>query len=252
MTRIPTDPGAADAPEIDRDAVRRFFDERARKLPALGPVRAVIYQDKHPDLAERRDAAEKASLLPKLELHGTERLLDLGCGTGRWASALVPRVAHYHGVDGAEGLVEFARGQFADTPARFTALPAEELSLESLGEQEGFDRVFCAGLLIYLNDGMVDKVLEAMASVATATCRVLIREPVGIDRRLTLREHFSDELAQEYNAIYRTEGELREAINRTLGRHGFQVTGAGDVFEDPGLNNRAETRQRWLLVERPA
>ncbi len=44
-------------PEISKEDVVAFFEKRAEKIAALGPVRAVIYQDKNPDLAERRDAA---------------------------------------------------------------------------------------------------------------------------------------------------------------------------------------------------
>ena len=250
MTRIPTEPGSNDPPEISSEAVQRFFEERARKISTLGPLRAVIYQDKHPDLAERRDAAEKAGLLPKLELSGTERLLDVGCGTGRWAPALLPAVAHYHGVDSSEGLVAFARSHFFATKAKFTSVPAGEISLERLGEIEAFDRIFCAGLLIYMNDRMVDDALSAMVGVAAKRCRIVMREPVGIEKRLTLREHYSDELAQTYNAIYRTEDELRDMIDRVMGPMGFRVSDSGDVFEDTALNNRRETRQRWLVVER--
>ena len=45
-------------PHINKQSIVKFFLERARKIDTVGPVRAVIYQDKHPDLAEKRDAAE--------------------------------------------------------------------------------------------------------------------------------------------------------------------------------------------------
>jgi SAM-dependent methyltransferase len=95
-----------------------FFEERARRVEHLGPLRAVIYQDKHPDLAERRDEAEKEKLLPILKLAPSLRLLDVGCGTGRWADTVVPLVAAYHGIDISPGLVVMrGNGSKVWTPA---------------------------------------------------------------------------------------------------------------------------------------
>ena len=48
-------------PQIDPAEVESFFSKRAEKAKTIGSLRAVIYQDKHPDLAERRDVSEKAT-----------------------------------------------------------------------------------------------------------------------------------------------------------------------------------------------
>lgn len=58
MTRILTLPGSLDTPSIDPNGVAAFFDARARRLNEVGPLHAVIYQDKQGDLALRRDQAE--------------------------------------------------------------------------------------------------------------------------------------------------------------------------------------------------
>lgn len=64
MTRIFSSPEEHSNPRIEKESVARFFHERAQKLETVGPIRAVIYQDKHPDLAEKQDIAEKERLLP--------------------------------------------------------------------------------------------------------------------------------------------------------------------------------------------
>jgi len=76
-----------------------------------------------------------------------------------------------------------------------------------------------------------------------------MREPVGVLKRLTIKEHFSDELEQHYNAIYRTQQALEEHMTDTLFASGFRVVDEGDVYEAE-LNNRAETIQRWIVLER--
>lgn len=93
--------------------------------------------------------------------------------------------------------------------------------------------------------------LNAMAMITSPGALILVREPMGINNRLTLHEHYSDELEQEYHAIYRTESEFETVTNNTLGRAGYRITRRGDVYTDPILNNRSETRQRWLVLERP-
>jgi SAM-dependent methyltransferase len=250
MARIKSAPGTA-APSIDRASVVAFFEQRAKKAETLGPVRAVIYQDRHPNLAEKRDAAEKALLLPKLGLSAIDRVLDLGCGTGRWAEAIVPVAGHYHGVDVSPGLVAIAQGHFASySNARFTVSGVDELSADRLGDALPFSRILCCGVLIYLNDDEVRKTLAALADLAATHCRLVVREPVGLENRLSIVDHFSEDMDQIYNAIYRTEGELLEMMAATLGTAGFNVAGCGDVYAEAGLNNRADTKQRWFVLER--
>lgn len=250
MARITTAFGEASPPEIDPEEVAAFFEDRARRMNDLGPMRAVIYQDKQGDLAERRDAAEVARLLPLLRLDGRQALLDIGCGTGRWSRRLVPLLARYHGVDASGGLLAYARQQHRDDPhCRFTHLQAEQLSAEALGEAS-FDRVLCAGICIYLNDPQLSELFSALADITGPGALILLREPVANRSRLTLKEHFSTELEHDYHAIYRSVPELMALLQPTLLDAGFRVVGEGDVYEQDDLNNRAETRQCWFVLER--
>lgn len=249
--RIKNKSGEQCAPQIDPAAVENFFSKRAEKAKTIGSLRAVIYQDKHPDLAERRDVAEKALLLPKLALHENSRVLDIGCGTGRWTSALAPLVELYHGTDFAAGLIDIARAEHgAEKHVRYSVLPSKSVTLESLGESQGFDRIIVFGLLIYLNEEDVFETLRRVAEVAAPQCRLMIREPVAIGERLTVKEHFSSDLDQFYNAIYRTESELLLMISEILEQAGFTLFDSGYVFDQPEMNNRADTVQKWYLLER--
>lgn len=250
MSRIHTTPGSDKAPELDPEQVGAFFDARAKRIPELGPLHAVIYQEKQGRLAARRDAAEVDCVLPLLALDGQQHLLDIGCGTGRWASRVAALVASYVGIDFSEGLLSHARQALAEYPqCSFKSLGADAISPAALGAIK-FDRFLCAGISIYLNDDQLLRMLTGIASVSAAQCRLVFREPVGLGNRLTLSNHWSDELEDEYHAIYRTEGEIRAALETTLLAEGFIWVDSGDVYANPSLNNRADTRQRWTLLER--
>lgn len=250
MAKIFSYPGES-APQITSAAVQRFFEERAIKSTDLGATRAVIYQDKHPNLAERRDTLEKNRLLAKIAPSPTDRILDLGCGTGRWTGCLTASGAYYHGIDASAGLLQIARDGYPPSHSlRFTAVSVDDVSLERLSEPSGFNKVLSFGLLLYLNDDAAEEALRAMARVAAPSARIVLREPVGLLRRLTLVEHYSVDLEQTYSAVYRTESELLVMADKELGSRGFQLRESGDMFDSIELNNRAETKQRWFVFER--
>ncbi len=250
MSRTFTKPGDEEL-VIDEAAVLDFFEKRAEKVETLGPSRAVIYQDKNPVLAERRDAAEKALLYPMLHIDKEARVLDAGCGTGRWAELVIPACGTYYGVDVSPGLVRVARQRFGDcSNANFSVCSLDDISLEAIGAQDLFSHILSFGVYIYLNDDAVLEALRRFSLVAAPNARILFREPVAVQNRLTLKEHFSEDMDQYYNAIYRTESELLSIFDATIGSVGFQLLDCGDVYAESELNNRAETKQRWFLWER--
>jgi SAM-dependent methyltransferase len=250
MARISTPPGDGDKPDIDREKVAAFFEARARRIGELGPVKAVIYQDKHPTLAQERDALEKVRVLPLLDLNSSVRFLDVGCGTGRWYEALRGKLGHYHGVDASAGLLAYARSALGEDKARrFTELTADRISLAALGETLPFDRILCAGLMIYLNDDEVLETLARMTQVASPVARIVLREPVAIGSRLSLVDHYSDDLETSYNSIYRTDAEWRHMFAQKLESAGFHLVEEADLFSSD-LNNRKETRQRLYILDR--
>ncbi|WP_449448235.1 class I SAM-dependent methyltransferase [Thermomonas brevis] len=237
-------------PDIDKDQVLQFFNERAGKVGEISYKQAVIYQDKNGDLAERRDSIEKGLLLQKLLLTGGDRLLDIGCGTGRWTESVIEKVGYYHGTDLVDALLEIARSRNAHPNANFTCLPCTDLSLDALGEKLPFSKIIMLGVIIYLNDSELNHVIRGILNTAAKRCRLLLREPVGISQRLTIKEHFSEDMAQSYNAIYRTEDEIMGAFRSPLESAGFKLLEAADLYQEAALNNRSETKQKYFLFER--
>lgn len=249
MARIYTRP-EDEQPKIDKFSVLEFFEKRAKKVNTLGPTRAVIYQDKNADLAERRDAAEKALLLPLMKVDNASRILDAGCGTGRWAEILIPQCASYFGVDVSPGLIKVAVERFGDyNNVQFAVCPIDALSKEKTGVDQAFTHILSFGVFIYLNDDEILDALRGYADLVASGSLIMFREPIALENRLTLLEHFSDDMDQQYSAIYRTEQELLSLIKTVFGNTFAQVD-ADDVYPDATLNNRTETKQKWFLWEK--
>ena len=235
---------------INADSVSQFFEERAARFDQSHPLVSILYQDSNPALAEARDRHEKEVILPLLHLKASDRVLDIGCGIGRWADALRGKVARYHGTDLSAGLTGIAARRLADQPDfSFQALPAQENQPDRLECPPPFDLIIIAGVLAYINDDECRRVLANAAAGAGRPARIYLREPIGIQARLTLKNVWSEELRHEYSAIYRTVPELLEMIQTSIGQSGFRVD-QNEPLLSGALANRRETSQQYFIIQR--
>ena len=226
----------ADVRELDYASIQAFFERRGDRNAAA--LTATMYPDE--ELAARRVASEKRTILPLLELRGEDVVLDAGCGNGRWAAALAPRVARYVGIDFSEGLIEAARARVP--AAEFHTVSVQQFVAAGLpGGVAPFTVAILSGIFAYLNDGDAEALL---ARVAGVRC-VYMREPVAREVRLTLDRFWSDELSAPYSAVYRTVAEYRALAARA----GFSVRHEGSPF-DAALENRRETTQHFFVLQR--
>lgn len=235
---------------LNRDEVAGFFEQRARKFNADTPLTAILYQDKHPEIAEQRDALERERVLPLLELSGAERVLDVGCGIGRWAAAIADSVASYHGIDASPSLIELAKSYCPRDNVTFHAAGVDDLTDAWLAAHGPFDRIICSGILIYLDDEQVAALLVGLSRHLAPGAIVYVREPMGVEGRLTLAGHWSEELQANYSAIYRSPGEIVAALTKAFPAPTHQVGPATLLFERSELNNRAETQQHFCIVKK--
>ncbi len=237
--------------KIDLDYVetKAFFDSREKVYTEEHPYVTTMYQDAHPQLTEERNQAEVNKLLPLLKLGQTSRILDLGCGIGRWADAIPCTVEAYLGVDFSDGFIRIARRRNRKENFSF-----EQMSVCDFGpyfrnrKLRPFNRLIAAGILLYLNDADIKVLMELFSEILAPEAIVYMREPVGIQERLTLKDFFSEELKHNYHTIYRTAEEYRLLLN--MYAPDFEVFQAGFLFDEPLLNNRQETSQYYYLLKR--
>ncbi|MGQ9688254.1 MAG: class I SAM-dependent methyltransferase [Desulfobaccales bacterium] len=240
---------------IDYTSTKDFFEERgARALSQeIGILNATMYQDKEPELAAERDRYEKAAVFPLFVLNKETKVLDLGCGTGRWGFSLAPYVATYLGVDFSAALIRLAQQTLLKGPdpgnLHFQNISALEIGCRELLVPPPFHLFIIGGLMAYLNDEDCYTLLSLIPPLASPSSLVYIREPIAIRTRLTLAGYFSEELNSLYSAIYRTEDEYLSIFAETLGAKGFKLIRHQILFPKE-LCNRKDTTQKIFLFKK--
>ena len=237
--------------DIDYKETKRFFERRADKFSDDNPYSVTMYQDRHTELVRERNRKETEKLMPMLNLNADSRVLDVACGIGRWADAMPDCIKEYCGLDFSRELVEIARKRNKKDNFSFWEEAANEV--EQIVQKTGggvYDRILMVGILMYLNDRDLADTLEQIEKISQEHTVICIREPIGILKRLTLKDFFSEELEDNYNAIYRTRQELRQFISNAFLQKGFAVSREGFLFDEDALNNRKETAQYFYILER--
>lgn len=229
-----------------------FFSRRAQKYNKNNPYAVTMYQDNNPELVKSRNKKEIETLKPLLQLNESSKVLDIACGIGRWSDAITEKISGYCGIDFCHDFIELAKGRNTKLQNRsFFCSPSPELEICITANNLGlFNTVLIIGGLVYLNDEDVLSTLSQVSNVCESKALICIREPIGINDRLTLKEQFSDELNDTYNAIYRTRNELVELFSETLFRRGFKITCEDYMFSNKELNNRKETSQYYFIIKR--
>lgn len=232
---------SGDVLPLDYRKTAEFFQARGH-MAGDNPLTATMYQDA--DLAVRRDLAEKAMALPLLKVTAEDRVLDLGCGSGRWVQAIASEARAYLGIDFSESLLDVARAQYPAVV--FQAMNVADLKGDDLAVSPPFSLLICSGILAYINDADIVRLFAEISHLAADHCRIYLREPMAKEKRLTLDRFWSEELQTHYSAIYRTPAEYIDLLSCL---EGFEVKAQGEPFPRE-LQNRAETEQRYIFLSR--
>lgn len=238
--------------DINYQETKDFFQNRAKKYREDNPYSVTMYQDNNVLLVEKRNKLEQQKIIPLLEIDSSSKVIDIGCGIGRWAEAIKENIKFYLGIDFSEDLIKIAQKRNYSENVKFDVLSATEiLKYDKINELVPFNKIIISGLLLYLNDEDVNKLISSLKHLSEKNTIIYIREPIGIENRLTLKEFFSNELDDYYNAIYRTKEEYENIFNKHLKSDEFKIIKQGFLFEEMSdLNNRSETSQFYFIIEK--
>lgn len=101
---------------------------------------------------------------------------------------------------------------------------------------------------MYLNDDDLNRTLEDIAKLAAPQCQLYLKESMGFEKRLTLKDIHSDALKQEYSAIYRSIEEYRRLFDKYFGS--TFTTAKDEPLFDEGMLNRKETLDYYFILKR--
>ena len=236
--------------EINTSFVRAFYDKRAAMIDEKG-WGAVSLGDEDSSIAAKVYDHDKETLFPKLGITPTARVLELGCGMGRWAKIVLPHCDTYCGVDFSKEMLDAAkkicRGDLDRSSFyHMTASEAVEKDAQFFGG--AFHCIIISGICMYINDLELKHIFELIPFLCQTHCAICIKEPAAFEKRLTLNEFPSEALHSNYNAIYRTPQEYASFFQPLL-ETGFSVCEQGFLPIEVG-RKRPETNGWCTILKR--
>lgn len=227
--------------DIDSKKVKNFFDERAKKN-VENILSKTMYQDKQ--VVEKRQSDEIKIVLSKLDLNN-KKILEIGCGIGRWAEVFKDYCSQYLGIDYSKNLIKIAKENYSFDNCYFQEMSATNIVESKLLVKPKYDIIFITGVLIYLNDDDIKQVISEINKISDNNTVIYIRETLSkLESRLTLKDFYSEDLNEEYNAIYRTENEL---INFFDGLKDKSIIDSDEIYND--TNVREETGYKYFIIK---
>jgi ubiquinone/menaquinone biosynthesis C-methylase UbiE len=133
---------------------RLYWEDRARRFAAEGHGLAAVCSYGMPEFYNRAIHLEqRLALEPWLKLSPGCRVLDVGCGVGRWSRLLAARGAHVTGIDLSPTMIEEARRRaVAEGVAERCTFHVQDLS--ALDVEGPFDQVLAVTVLQHILDPM--------------------------------------------------------------------------------------------------
>ena len=110
----------------------RYWEDRARRYASEGEGLAAVCSYGMPRFHNRSiHLAQRLALAPWLRIRPGTRVLDVGCGVGRWSRLLAARGAHVTGVDHSANMIaeatRRARAQGLEQACRFVVQDLAQL-----------------------------------------------------------------------------------------------------------------------------
>lgn len=238
--------------DIDQNEVRRLYESRMDKVQRHVDAPVVLSSDVNPDYADIWTKRELDTWFPLFELDANSKVFELGFGTGRMTKYITPVAEEYVGIDFVEEFVGLAKSR-ADIVKKentrfYCASFSDFLNNSAQLSLPKFNRFFLSGgVFMYMNDGEIQSCMEKLLPLLERSCLVYISEPIAMEERLTLNAFYSENLKDNYSAIYRTQAEYKQLFEPLL-KSGFACTISELFFEEKeDIKKQKETRQ-WIFV----
>ena len=199
-----------DKEDIEYGKVKNFFSKRFNK-GLESDLLIWIYEDK--ETAEARNKEQCDLMTEKIDF-SNKKVLEIGCGGGRFSEFIHDKCAYYLGIDYTEEHIETANKNYDYENCKFQVMSATDIKNDELLIEPPFDVVLISQVLLFINDSDLLKLMEEINKITSDEKQIFITETTAHDSRLTLKDFYSEDLDEDYNAIYRTQEEFLEFFEK--------------------------------------
>jgi SAM-dependent methyltransferase len=177
---------------------REYWDKSAAGADSRADFCGLLSPDAR--LARYRDAAEKAVLVARhgRRLAAPARVLEVGCGDGRWTAWLARRARHVVAVDISAQMIARARRYLGDQGIDNVEL--QVASMEELAQMPAFDLIYLGSCMHYMSDAAIEEAIPSISAMLAPAGTLLTRDTVSLIGRTF---HRSEKYAGDDPAIYR-------------------------------------------------
>src|SRR5450631_451170 len=164
-------------PAPQRYAPLHYWEDRARRFAGRGAGLAAVCSYGMPEFHNRAiHLTQRLALRPWLKVRAGARILDVGCGIGRWSRLLAARGAYVTGVDLSPTMIAQAEHRAAtEGVADRCRFQVQDLSHLNVGER--FDLVLGVTVLQHILDATALRTaLAAMTAHLAPGGRMILLE----------------------------------------------------------------------------
>ena len=231
---------------LDREKVLKFWTSRALK-EFSGDIKNSANLEDDSDLSKIKVQLENEKVqqyLLKTDLKG--HALDLGSGFGYWSRKISRYYETVTGVDFSKEMYDIATDELEEEyrgKVKFVYSTAQHFN----ETKKKFSFVFISGLLIYLNDKDLKKLIDNIYKYTEEGAYVVLRDGTALNEQYEINNKFSENLQAHYSALYRT----RQSYFKFFKQGGFTLLKDEDMFDEGHvLNKFLETRLRIYLFKK--
>lgn len=234
---------------INTKQIQDFYNKRAMDSTSED-IGIVLLGNQDPDVLDQRNTYERDYILPMMNIGHETRVLDIGCGIGRWAGFILPNCRFYCGVDFSPEMIRVAKQvcQEQGGDSALNCMSAAEAISQGADFYGGrFGIVIANQVFMYINDSDAEQMFRQLPNLLAEHSIIYLAEPVGLRERLTLNDFPSEALQTSYSAIYRTTDEYME-LYAPLFDEGFSVM-KQEFFPNIG-DNYSDTGRHYFILKR--
>jgi len=228
---------------LNSENIKGFWDKRAEKYENKKSF-SITNLEEDERIQKLKIILERKKIFKLLKLNSHLKVIDLGSGIGAWSILFAKKCNQVVAVEYSQKMIDIAKQL-----AKKKSINNIEFICENVLDfktRQKFDVIFISGLLIYILDEEIGKLLKNIYEYSKTGTILLLRDSTGISGRHEIIQEYSEALKTNYSALYRTRSEYIEFFERI----GYSLIFDEDMFDEGSpLNKWKETRLRIYLFK---